>query len=281
MPVRRAPSSPARTCAGWSRRGAVDRAPTCRSCSRPGGLGRRRRRSAPGSCGPSASCRPPTATPSTPARPCSAYPSLREGFGLPVLEAMAQGAPVVTSAGTATAEVAGDAAVLVDPARRRRRSPTALASVLDDPAGARRAGRAGRARAATFTWSPLRRRATSAAYREAVGGVRVGVNLLWLVPGEVGGSETWMTGLLGHLARPPARRTRSSLFAPAAVAGRPIPSSAPFEVVAAPDRVGPSRPSGCWPSRTWLPLGGPARPRRPAPPPRRHHAVGPGPPGGR
>ena len=43
------------------------------------------------------------------------YPSLREGFGLPVLEAMAHGTPVVTSRGTSTEEVAGDAAVLVDP----------------------------------------------------------------------------------------------------------------------------------------------------------------------
>jgi glycosyltransferase involved in cell wall biosynthesis len=80
------------------------------------------------------------------------YPSLREGFGLPVLEAMAHGAPVVTSAGTATAEVAGGAAVLVDPLDVEAIA-TGIASVLDDPDRAQQLRAEGRARAATFTWA--------------------------------------------------------------------------------------------------------------------------------
>jgi len=58
---------------------------------------------------------------------CVLYPSLYEGFGLPVLEAMACGAAVVTSRGGATEEVAGGAAVLVD-----ARDPTAIAAGIKD-----------------------------------------------------------------------------------------------------------------------------------------------------
>jgi glycosyltransferase involved in cell wall biosynthesis len=95
------------------------------------------------------------------------YPSLREGFGLPVLEAMARGAPVVTSAGTATAEVAGDAALLVDPLDVDAIAG-GIAAVLDDPAMAAALRAAGPTRAATYTWERTAR-AMAEAYRAALG----------------------------------------------------------------------------------------------------------------
>jgi glycosyltransferase involved in cell wall biosynthesis len=95
------------------------------------------------------------------------YPSLGEGFGFPVLYAMAQGAAVVTSAGTATAEVAGDAALIVDPGEVDAIAE-AIERVLDDRAFAATLGQRGRERAAAFTWD---RTAAVAAdvYEEAAG----------------------------------------------------------------------------------------------------------------
>lgn len=89
------------------------------------------------------------------------YPSLREGFGLPVAEAMARGVPVVTSRGTSTEEVAGGAAVLVDPT-----DPADIARGIHD-AIADHASLAvkGPIRAAELTWEETARR-TLAAYQE-------------------------------------------------------------------------------------------------------------------
>ena len=89
------------------------------------------------------------------------YPSLREGYGLPVLEAMAQGTPVVTSSGTSTAEVAGGAAVLVDP----RQSDDIARGITEALERSAELAVAGRARAATQTWAATAE-LTIAAYRE-------------------------------------------------------------------------------------------------------------------
>jgi glycosyltransferase involved in cell wall biosynthesis len=92
------------------------------------------------------------------------FPSLLEGFGFPVLEAMAQGTPVVTSVGTSTAELAGDAGLLVDP-RDSEAIADALDRVLNDNSLAERLRRAGPARAGAYTWARSARLVKDA-YRE-------------------------------------------------------------------------------------------------------------------
>jgi glycosyltransferase involved in cell wall biosynthesis len=92
-----------------------------------------------------------------------AYPSLWEGFGLPVLEAMAQGTPVVTSELISTQEVAGGAAVLVDP-RNAESIQHGIRTALADRASL---AQRGLERAAHATWSKTAQ-LTAAAYDEVI-----------------------------------------------------------------------------------------------------------------
>jgi alpha-1,3-rhamnosyl/mannosyltransferase len=83
--------------------------------------------------------------------------------------------------------------------------------------------------------------------------VRVGVNLLWLVPGDVGGSETWVRGLLGEVAAEPPPGVEVVVFATAALAeAHPYLSS--FTRRTPPREPGRSRPARVALESTWLPL---------------------------
>jgi glycosyltransferase involved in cell wall biosynthesis len=80
------------------------------------------------------------------------FPSRYEGFGLPVIEAMACGAAVVASNSSSLPEIAGDAAILVEPTNSTAHAD-AIAMLLTDPKAVQQLSAAGRTRAATFTWS--------------------------------------------------------------------------------------------------------------------------------
>jgi glycosyltransferase involved in cell wall biosynthesis len=96
-------------------------------------------------------------------------PSLYEGFGLPLLEAMACGTPVLTSDVSALPEVAGDAALLVDP-REVDSIRQGLERLLRDEELRRTLARAGAERAATFTWERTARSTADVLHQAGEGG---------------------------------------------------------------------------------------------------------------
>jgi glycosyltransferase involved in cell wall biosynthesis len=99
---------------------------------------------------------------------CVVFPSLYEGFGLPVLEAMARGVPVACSDRSSLPEVAGDAALLFDPTDVDA-IRTATERLLEDVTLRARLADAGRRRAARFTWEATAE-GTAAAYRRTLTG---------------------------------------------------------------------------------------------------------------
>ena len=94
-----------------------------------------------------------------------AFPSHGEGFGLPVLEAMACGAPVLTTHRTSLPEVGGDAVAYTEPDADSIRA--GLRALLDDPVRREMLGAAGHARAREFTWAASAE-AHLASYQRAV-----------------------------------------------------------------------------------------------------------------
>ena len=94
------------------------------------------------------------------------YPSRYEGFGLPVIEAMACGTPVIASRAASIPEVLGEAGILIDPDDVAGWS-AAIATVLSDEPTRARMRAAGLARATEFTWARTARR-TLEAYKSAV-----------------------------------------------------------------------------------------------------------------
>ena len=96
-----------------------------------------------------------------------AFPSRYEGFGLPLLEAMACGAPVVSSSSSSLPEVVGDAGLLVDPSDVEGLC-SALRELLEDEPRRLALAAAGRARAATFSWRKMAEE-TVQVYREVLG----------------------------------------------------------------------------------------------------------------
>jgi alpha-1,3-rhamnosyl/mannosyltransferase len=97
------------------------------------------------------------------------FPSIYEGFGLPPLEAMASGVPVLVSRRASLPEVVGDAGILLDPDRPDL-TAASIVSLLDDETARFRMAALGRKRAASFTWEACAGRTVDVYRRVLQGG---------------------------------------------------------------------------------------------------------------
>jgi alpha-1,3-rhamnosyl/mannosyltransferase len=114
------------------------------------------------------------------------YPSIYEGFGLPVLEAMASGIPVITSNRASLPEVAGDVGLAVDP-ENVEGLRAYMRSLIEDKEEAARRGALGIARARLFTWQTCAQQ-TLAVYEMAIDGHSRQQQALRPEPGQAGSS---------------------------------------------------------------------------------------------
>jgi glycosyltransferase involved in cell wall biosynthesis len=94
------------------------------------------------------------------------YPSIYEGFGLPVLEALACGTPVISSNVSSMPEIVGDAGVLIAPNNSQALAQSLL-ELINDPVARQRLSIKGRERAATFSWESTAEK-TIAVYRHVL-----------------------------------------------------------------------------------------------------------------
>ena len=159
-------------------------------------------------------------------------PSFDEGFGLPALEAMTLGVPVVAASRGSLPEVLGGAGILVDPDDHAAMA-AAMRTVLRDPAERRRMTAAGLVRARAYSWDvcrpPLIRRlhgCAAATERRVSDVLRIGVDGRELL-GETTGVGRYLGELMRRwTARPDAGRRQFVLYAPA-----PLPLAFPAGTV--------------------------------------------------